>query len=241
MTSTAAAPQSLRARALVPGAPLQRWLTTLARLVLGTVMLVAGALKVASPDDAVRAVQAYRLLPYAATHPVGYGLPLLEIVVGLLLILGLGTRVAAVLTGVLMVVYIAAIISVWVRGLSIDCGCFGGGGTITPQGRATRYSTEIARDLLFLGLASWIAVYPASRWALDRIHAEPDNDAIAGDLDDDEDLMDQGEEADDAEDGEEPEVAAGLAHDTHGAGDGAAPLTDEREMTDAMHDEEYRP
>ena len=31
-----------------------------------------------------------------------------------------------------------------------------------------QYLPEILRDLLFLGLASWLAVFPASRFALDR-------------------------------------------------------------------------
>ena len=54
--------------------------------------------------------------------------------------------------------------SAWARGLSIDCGCFGGGGaTSDPQ-----YLPEILRDLLFLGLATWLVAFPASRWALDH-------------------------------------------------------------------------
>jgi uncharacterized membrane protein YphA (DoxX/SURF4 family) len=147
----------------------QEWLTTLARVALGIVLLVAGSLKISSPDDAVRAVQAYRILPQGLTHAFGYGLPMLEILLGALLVLGLGSRWAAIGAGILMVVFIAGIISVWVRGLSIDCGCFGGGGTISPAGRNARYSAEIARDLLFLGLASWVAAFPRSRLSVDGL------------------------------------------------------------------------
>ena len=53
------------------------------------------------------------------------------------------------------------------RGLSIDCGCFGGGGTTDPAGRAARYSAEIVRDLVFLGLAAWTASLPLSRLSVD--------------------------------------------------------------------------
>ena len=169
MSSTAGA--AVRARgvrlAFVAGSAPQQWLTALARVVLGVVLLAAGWLKISSPDDAVRAVQAYQILPQGLTHAVGYGLPMLEILLGVLLVLGLGTRWAAIGAGLLMVVFIAGIISVWVRGLSIDCGCFGGGGTITPQGRSARYSAEIARDLLFLGLGVWIAAFPISRLSVD--------------------------------------------------------------------------
>jgi uncharacterized membrane protein YphA (DoxX/SURF4 family) len=162
----AAAPRGLRT-VVTRGSAAQLWLTTLARVVLGAVLVVAGWLKISNPDEAVRAVQAYQILPGSWTHAVGYGLPLLEIVLGLLLVLGLGTRWAAVGAGVLMVVFIAGIVSVWSRGLSIDCGCFGGGGAVDPAGRVSRYAAEIVRDLVFLGLATWVALRPLSRWSVD--------------------------------------------------------------------------
>jgi uncharacterized membrane protein YphA (DoxX/SURF4 family) len=164
------------------GRPVQLWLTTLARVALGAVMVTAGALKVTDPDQAVRAVQAYRILPQGVTHVVGYGLPLLEIVLGLLLILGLGTRVAAVLAGLFMIVFITAVSSAWARGLSIDCGCFGGGGAVGSAGKTWRYLSEILRDLLFLGLASWIAVFKASRLSVDRPIVSTDDFADLEDL-----------------------------------------------------------
>ncbi len=120
--------------------------------------------KVSDPNAAISAVTAYQLLPSDLATLVGYGLPFFEIMLGVLLIVGLATRATAITSGVLMVVFIAAVASAWARGLSIDCGCFGGGGeTSDPQ-----YLPEILRDLLFLGLASWLAVFPASRFALDR-------------------------------------------------------------------------
>ena len=150
------------------GSPTQLWLTTVARLALGLVMVSAGVLKISNPDQAVRAVQAYELLPRGLDQLVGYGLPLIEVALGLLLILGLGTRIVAMLSGLFMLVFIVGVGSAWARGLSIDCGCFGGGGAVGSAGKTWRYLSEIFRDLLFLGLASWAAVLPASRLALDR-------------------------------------------------------------------------
>ena len=115
----------------------------LARVALGGVMLVAGVLKVTKPEVSARAVQAYQLLPFDLATYVGYGLPILEVVLGLLLVAGLFTRASAALAGVLLVAFIIGIASAWARGLSIDCGCFGEGGTIDPS--ATRYLEEILR------------------------------------------------------------------------------------------------
>jgi uncharacterized membrane protein YphA (DoxX/SURF4 family) len=155
--------------AVVAGSVLQRWLTTLARVVLGVTLLVAGGIKISNPDLAVKAVQAYQILPYGLTHLVGYGLPLLEVLVGVLLVLGLFTRPAAVVGGLLMVVFVAGIVSVWVRGLSIDCGCFGGGGQVSSVGRNGRYATEVVRDTLLFGLAAWVAWFPRSAVSLDAL------------------------------------------------------------------------
>lgn len=141
------------------------WAATVLRLVLAGVLGVAGALKLPDPDAAVRAVRAYRLLPEPVAQVVGLGLPVLEVAVAVLLLVGLVTRVAAVLTVVLMVVFVAGVASAWARGLSIDCGCFGGGGEVAAS--QTRYPQEIARDLALLAAAALLAWRPTSRLSLD--------------------------------------------------------------------------
>jgi uncharacterized membrane protein YphA (DoxX/SURF4 family) len=139
----------------------------LLRLVLGGVVLVAGALKVGQLETSARAVRAYQLLPFDVAGLVGYGLPVLEIAVGLMLVLGLFTRVNAVVAGLLMLAFIIGISSAWARGLSIDCGCFGNGGAIGAA--QTRYPQEIARDVGLLLCAVWLAIRPHSAYNLDGV------------------------------------------------------------------------
>jgi uncharacterized membrane protein YphA (DoxX/SURF4 family) len=138
-----------------------------ARFLLGGILVLAGALKVGRPSASARAVQAYQLLPFDVAAYVGYALPTIEIVVGLLLLLGLFTRFSAVIGGALMLAYIIGIAAAWARGLSIDCGCFGGGGTIAA-GQA-RYLGELLRDAGLLACAAWLAARPASPLSLDRL------------------------------------------------------------------------
>ena len=141
-------------------------LTLLARLALGGVLLVAGGLKVGNPLGSARAVQAYDVLPFELARYVGYALPWVEIVLGVLLVLGLFTRVAALLGGLLMLAFVAGIAQAWARGLTIDCGCFGGGGQVAEN--QTKYAREIARDLALAVCGAWLVVRPASPWSLDR-------------------------------------------------------------------------
>ena len=88
-----------------------------------------------------------------------------EIALGVLLLLGIFLRPAAVISIGLLTVFIIAIMSAWVRGLSIDCGCFGGGGANPNAGPAT-YLTEIGRDLGFIVLSVWTVWRPYKRFAL---------------------------------------------------------------------------
>ena len=141
------------------------WVSLVARLVLGSVMVVAGALKVTDPETATQAVRAYELLPSGLDAPVGLILPFLEIAIGLLLIVGFGVRWAAFAAGVFLVVFIAAVSSAWARGLAIDCGCFGGGGQVAPG--QTKYLQEILRDVGLLVLAGWLWLTPLSKFALE--------------------------------------------------------------------------
>ena len=145
---------------------------TLARLVLGGVLIAAGASKVTDPDGSVRAVRAYRLLPDGLERVVGYGLPPLEIVIGLLLVVGLATRLAAVVAGLLMVAFVVGVASAWARGLQIDCGCFGGGGDVAGD-QSAAYFWEIARDVGLLVLAAALTCWPTSRWSLDALLLGP--------------------------------------------------------------------
>jgi uncharacterized membrane protein YphA (DoxX/SURF4 family) len=149
---------------------IQPWLTAAARVGLAIVLGLAGWAKVTEPVSLQKlAVRSYQILPEAMVSVVGVGLPVLELALAGLLVLGFATRLAAVAGALLLVVFIGGIISVWARGLSIDCGCFGGGGAAPRSGMGARYLREILRDLGFLVIAGWIVVLPKSRLALDRL------------------------------------------------------------------------
>jgi uncharacterized membrane protein YphA (DoxX/SURF4 family) len=139
------------------------------RVVLGVVLLIAGLLKIGDLDQSVRAVKAYRLMPPEVADLVGVALPPLQILLGLLLIAGLFTRVAALATGALMTVFIIGIASVWVRGISIDCGCFSAGGDLAGPINAYEYAREIFRDIVFIGMAASLVARPRTRWSLDNV------------------------------------------------------------------------
>lgn len=141
------------------------WVSTLVRLLLAGVFLTAGAMKAMDPRASVNAVRAYQLLPASAETVVGWGLPFAEIALGLLLVIGVFTRLLAMVSALVLTAFLVAVVSASARGLSIDCGCFGGGGTVA-RGQSD-YTTEILRDSLLLLAALWLVWQPRSRLALD--------------------------------------------------------------------------
>lgn len=144
----------------------QPWLTFLFRLILGGVLLAAGGLKIGNLQKSAMATRAYELLPIPVANFLGYSLPWIEIGIGALLIVGVAVRVMGLLGAVIMLAFIIAIAQAWARGLSIDCGCFGGGGTIDPED--TKYLSEIIRDIGLLAMGVFLYFYPKGRFALEK-------------------------------------------------------------------------
>jgi len=163
MLVTSENPAPNRSRIVISALP---WVVTVSRLVLAGVLIVAGWGKIGTPVLSVQAVEAYELLPKSLATVVGYGLPILEIVVGVLLVVGLLTRAAGVISALLMLAFVIGIASAWARGLRIDCGCFGGGGQLAA-GVEPDYLIDILRDFGLFGLGVLVAWFPPGRFALD--------------------------------------------------------------------------
>lgn len=142
------------------------WFGLLARLTLGGVLLLAGYLKLDELDKSQMAVRAYEMLPISLANLIGIVLPFAEIFMGILLILGAGTRVIGLMSALLMLVFVVGISQAWARGLSIDCGCFGGGGKVEPG--EENYLTPLMRDAGLAALGIYLFLFPQSKFALDK-------------------------------------------------------------------------
>lgn len=144
----------------------QPWLTLIARLILGGVLLAAGGLKIGNLQKSAMSVRAYELLPVWLANFFGYVLPWIEIGMGLLLIAGVAVSIVGLLGALTMFAFVVAIAQAWARGLSIDCGCFGGGGQVAAG--ETKYLQEIIRDIGLAIAGFYLYFRPYSRFALDN-------------------------------------------------------------------------
>jgi uncharacterized membrane protein YphA (DoxX/SURF4 family) len=147
----------------------QPWLTFFFRLILGGVLLVAGALKVTDPYSSATSVRAYQILPIDLANFLGFVLPFAEVAIGIFLIVGIWVRLGAIAGGALMVMFIIAIGQAWARGISLDCGCFGKGGLLeTDELPVWNYTVEIARDIVLALLAGYIFRFPQGKLGFDK-------------------------------------------------------------------------
>lgn len=113
-----------------------RTVSFIARLVLGGLFIFAGTAKIYDPGTFAVELDRYQLIPWKICVTIAYYLPWVEFLAGLSLFLKSFERGALLLITLLLSVFTLALASAMVRGLNIDCGCFGNAfastGTILP-------------------------------------------------------------------------------------------------------------
>jgi uncharacterized membrane protein YphA (DoxX/SURF4 family) len=125
------------------------WIFELLRLGLGVVFVWAGTVKFQAPQAFADSIASFRLLPVELINPLALGLPPFEVATGSMCILGFRRRLGTFSALVLCTIFSAALISALVRGLEVDCGCFGPGGS------------SVAKMWLSLGRALTLAALAA--------------------------------------------------------------------------------
>ncbi len=121
------------------------------RWILGGVFIVAGVPKILQPGEFAVAISNYRLLPHEWINLVAITLPWIEVIAGLMLIVGAWVRASAVVVLGMMVMFVTVIAYALARGLNIECGCFG-----TVAGRKIGLMS-LATDAALLGMSVWLS------------------------------------------------------------------------------------
>ena len=155
-----------------------RWFLLIGRIVLSGVFLYAvfaklnyppgnfatfewGNWKLAIEIFAI-AVNGYGVLPAWAVTPVAYGVIALETVLGVLLLAGIGLRWSTAVASALLLFFFTLMLRAYFLGMSIDCGCFGPGDTLSAK--------TLARDgaLVTLALSLMFAAFKQRNAKLEK-------------------------------------------------------------------------
>src|SRR5215468_2310253 len=154
---------------------LPRAVIWLGRLVIGGIFVYAGCAKLTYPNHnlwpwfllkfSVSAnlstfafqVESYKVLGAAGSSFVAHTLPFLEIVLGLLLLIGWKLRVWATMVSAILVGFLTVVTRAYLLHMDINCGCFG-----TPEPLTLM---TVIRDatLVLLALVMTIFAYQEAR------------------------------------------------------------------------------
>lgn len=100
---------------------------------IGAVFIYAGITKLSDPLQFADTIAAFAILPFALINPLALALPLFEIACGVMLLARRTGRVAALAAVLTSAIFFAAVLSALLRGLVLDCGCFGSAAPSRPR------------------------------------------------------------------------------------------------------------
>ncbi|HIB61251.1 MAG TPA: DoxX family membrane protein [Candidatus Marinimicrobia bacterium] len=124
---------------------LKNMLVLICRIFLGFLFIYASLEKILQPEEFAKQVGYYKALPFGLENLLAIVLPWTELIVGICLLAGLFVDGAALLSIIMMLVFILAISQAMLRGIDITCGCFKVSADSEKLGLHT-----IIRDIIFL-------------------------------------------------------------------------------------------
>ena len=132
------------------------------RIILGIIFIAAAIPKLQDNLAFAEIVANYKILPISMVTRFAHVLPVVEIIAGIFLILGLYTRYAVSVILFLLVIFIVAIsVNLW-RGESAICGCF----SVSEGGGELGWQT-IVRDVIMMLLGAHILFATKNPYSLD--------------------------------------------------------------------------
>ncbi len=129
-----------------------------ASLAVAAVFIYAGIDKIRDPLQFADSIAAFAILPAVLVNLLAFGLPPFEIACGLLLLGPRTRRVGSLAVAVLSVIFFTALASALLRGLTLDCGCFGVGAPSRP-----RMWLELAVDVVLFSGALFVYLRSITR------------------------------------------------------------------------------
>jgi hypothetical protein len=120
------------------------------RILLALLFASAGGLKLLDPAEFAAEINRYQLVPWWSCALLALLLPWMEICAGTGLLTRSFSRGALAWVTALLIIFSLALVSAMVRGLSIDCGCFG------RVWQATGTFWPLVRNIVLLGFTLFL-------------------------------------------------------------------------------------
>jgi len=145
-------------KASASGSRLDRYGVLGLRIILAAVFLAAGVLKASASNQFAVTLIPFTILPATLLPAIAFGLPVIEILAGLLLLIGPTQRVGAVLVLGLSLAFILIIGWALANGIIVSCSCFGR----DDAPSALKMTLTLGRDVL-LALGAGVVLWRGGR------------------------------------------------------------------------------
>ena len=140
------------------------YLSFACRVALGAMFLYTGMVHFLDPKGFAEAVANYRILPVILVNPFGTVLPLLEMITGIALLLGILISGSLLVISALLSMFAIALGIALLHGLDISCGCF------TTAKEAQRISwIYLVRDLGLIAVTVFVFYFDMGLASITRI------------------------------------------------------------------------
>ena len=100
------------------------YLALLFRLYIGGLFIYAGMYKINYTAEFAETIAGYGLVPYWAVNVLAVVLPWVELISGILLVIGVRVRSATVIIGAMLIMFTASMTINLLKDAPISCGCF---------------------------------------------------------------------------------------------------------------------
>ncbi|MCA9303458.1 MAG: DoxX family membrane protein [Phycisphaerales bacterium] len=153
----------------------KRWVESLLlqfplRVGLGGVFCLAAWTKMGDIQSFAEAIKGFKVLD-AKTHEhliinAAFTMPWVEMIAGVLLVLGMWTRASAAVVALMLVVFMAALLHVIFNDVPADCSCFGDLSVVCPS---TVGWCQVIRDVVLLAPAVYLIWRGGGKLGLDAL------------------------------------------------------------------------
>ena len=145
------------------------------RVALGGIFMYAAYNKIPAVQSFAEAIKGFGVLD-SETHSeliiiAAFVIPWFELLAGLMLVLGLRSRSAALGIGLLLVMFIGGLLNVIFSGIDADCSCFGDSNLVC--GSSVGWC-QVIRNVVLLIPAGYLIWRGPGRVALDQLCDKPD-------------------------------------------------------------------
>lgn len=139
---------------------------TFFRIILGGTFLLAAIPKILDPQGFAIDISHYAIFPKWTINIIAITVPWIEVFIAISIIFKIAYEGGVLLINMMLIAFLILLAQAWIRGLDIDCGCFG------HSGARESVSKAFIRDLFYVVWAILLFLYSKHQPHLEKEEAK---------------------------------------------------------------------